>query len=159
MTEEANGLCIFVHSFDSSGFSRTSCDRWLWDISIEPWYSYFWILLLLKDTTREELPSLQKIRARCMQQLEQMRPDHMRRLNPTPYKVMCPFYLLNYMKSSITTENLTCFVPKQVSVSAKLYDFIHFLWLSEAPVGELQWVGRWGYRFSADNRRNNLKTK
>lgn len=27
----------------------------------------------------------------------------------------------------------------QVSVSAKLYDFIHFLWLNEAPVGELQW--------------------
>lgn len=26
----------------------------------------------------------------------------------------------------------------QVSVSAKLYDFIHFLWLNEAPVGELQ---------------------
>lgn len=41
-----------------------------------------------------------------------MRPDHMRELNPTPYKV---------------------------SVSAKLYDFIHFLWLNEAPVGELQW--------------------
>jgi hypothetical protein len=26
----------------------------------------------------------------------------------------------------------------QVSVSGKLYDFIHFLWLNEAPVGELQ---------------------
>ncbi|KAM0823880.1 hypothetical protein ACQ4PT_070568 [Festuca glaucescens] len=26
----------------------------------------------------------------------------------------------------------------QVSVSTQLYDFIHFLWLSEAPVGELQ---------------------
>ncbi|KAJ6830168.1 nicotinate phosphoribosyltransferase 1-like isoform X2 [Iris pallida] len=60
---------------------------------------------------REELPSLEKIRDRCLQQLEQMRPDHMRRLNPTPYKV---------------------------SVSGKLYDFIHFLWLNEAPVGELQ---------------------
>lgn len=60
---------------------------------------------------REELPPLNKIRERCMQQLDQMRPDHMRRLNPTPYKV---------------------------SVSAKLYDFIHFLWLNEAPVGELQ---------------------
>ncbi|XP_020088781.1 nicotinate phosphoribosyltransferase 2-like [Ananas comosus] len=61
--------------------------------------------------TREELPPIGKIRKRCMQHLDQMRPDHMRRLNPTPYKV---------------------------SVSAKLYDFIHFLWLSEAPVGELQ---------------------
>ncbi|KAJ6805612.1 nicotinate phosphoribosyltransferase 1-like isoform X2 [Iris pallida] len=60
---------------------------------------------------REELPTLKNTRDRCMQHLEHMRPDHMRRLNPTPYKV---------------------------SVSAKLYDFIHFLWLNEAPVGELQ---------------------
>ncbi|KAJ4964277.1 hypothetical protein NE237_024216 [Protea cynaroides] len=61
--------------------------------------------------TREELPPIKEIRDRCIRQLDQMRPDHMRRLNPTPYKV---------------------------SVSAKLYDFIHFLWLNEAPVGELQ---------------------
>ncbi|MBA0562542.1 hypothetical protein Golob_007578, partial [Gossypium lobatum] len=59
---------------------------------------------------REELPALKDIRDHCIKQLEQMRPDHIRRLNPTPYKV---------------------------SVSAKLYDFIHFLWLNEAPVGEL----------------------
>ncbi|KAI8029273.1 Nicotinate phosphoribosyltransferase 1 [Camellia lanceoleosa] len=63
------------------------------------------------DKPREELPPLKMIRNRCSNQLEQMRPDHVRRLNPTPYKV---------------------------SVSAKLYDFIHFLWLNEAPVGELQ---------------------
>nr|POF07311.1 nicotinate phosphoribosyltransferase 1 [Quercus suber] len=63
------------------------------------------------DKAKEDLPPLKDIRKRCMEQLEQMRPDHMRRLNPTPYKV---------------------------SVSAKLYDFIHFLWLNEAPVGELQ---------------------
>ncbi|GMH24080.1 hypothetical protein Nepgr_025923 [Nepenthes gracilis] len=63
------------------------------------------------DKAREELPTLKDIRDRCMKQLEEMRPDHMQRLNPTPYKV---------------------------SVSAQLYDFIHFLWLNEAPVGELQ---------------------
>ncbi|XP_057491764.1 nicotinate phosphoribosyltransferase 2-like [Actinidia eriantha] len=63
------------------------------------------------DKAREELPPLMQIRDRCIKQLQQMRPDHVRRLNPTPYKV---------------------------SVSAKLYDFIHFLWLNEAPVGELQ---------------------
>ncbi|XVE87106.1 hypothetical protein DITRI_Ditri18aG0089500 [Diplodiscus trichospermus] len=63
------------------------------------------------DKVREELPALKDIRDHCIKQLEQMRPDHIRRLNPTPYKV---------------------------SVSAKLYDFIHFLWLNEAPVGELQ---------------------
>ncbi|KAH6803926.1 nicotinate phosphoribosyltransferase 2 [Perilla frutescens var. frutescens] len=60
---------------------------------------------------REELRPIKVIREWCINQLGQMRPDHMRRLNPTPYKV---------------------------SVSAKLYDFIHFLWLNEAPVGELQ---------------------
>jgi nicotinate phosphoribosyltransferase len=60
---------------------------------------------------RGDLPPLKEIRQRCINQLEQMRSDHMRRLNPTPYKV---------------------------SVSAKLYDFIHFLWLNEAPVGELE---------------------
>ncbi|KAG0452384.1 hypothetical protein HPP92_025048 [Vanilla planifolia] len=59
----------------------------------------------------EELPTLQTSRRQCMKHLDQMRRDHMRRLNPTPYKV---------------------------SVSAKLYDFIHFLWLNEAPVGELE---------------------
>ncbi|XP_022947790.1 nicotinate phosphoribosyltransferase 2-like [Cucurbita moschata] len=61
--------------------------------------------------TAECLPALKHIRSRCIKQLENMRRDHMRKLNPTPYKV---------------------------SVSAKLYDFIHFLWLNEAPVGELQ---------------------
>ncbi|CAJ1929579.1 unnamed protein product [Sphenostylis stenocarpa] len=63
------------------------------------------------DKKEEILPPLKDIRERCIQQLEEMRPDHMRRLNPTPYKV---------------------------SVSAKLYDFIHSLWLNEAPVGELR---------------------
>ncbi|WVZ61191.1 hypothetical protein U9M48_011102 [Paspalum notatum var. saurae] len=63
------------------------------------------------SNSREELPSIHEIRTRCIHHLDRMRPDHMRRLNPTPYKV---------------------------SVSAKLYDFIHFLWLNEAPVGELQ---------------------
>ncbi|KAH9611130.1 hypothetical protein KSS87_007295 [Heliosperma pusillum] len=63
------------------------------------------------DKKREALPPLKDIRERCLNQLKQMRPDYKRRLNPTPYKV---------------------------SVSGKLYDFIHFLWLNEAPVGELQ---------------------
>ncbi|GJT46567.1 nicotinate phosphoribosyltransferase 2-like protein [Tanacetum coccineum] len=40
-----------------------------------------------EDKAREELPTLEQIREHCMKQLEQMRTDHMRRLNPTPYKV------------------------------------------------------------------------
>lgn len=43
--------------------------------------------LVHADKPREDLPLLKNIRDRCMQQLEQMRSDHMRRLNPTPYKV------------------------------------------------------------------------
>ncbi|KAH7434963.1 hypothetical protein KP509_06G042600 [Ceratopteris richardii] len=58
----------------------------------------------------EPLPSLEDVRSRCKSQLMAMRPDHLRALNPTPYKV---------------------------SVSRNLYDFIHCLWLDEAPIGEL----------------------
>jgi len=39
-----------------------------------------------------------------------MRPDHLRLLNPTPYKV---------------------------SVSTQLYNFIHDLWLQEAPIPDI----------------------
>ncbi|XP_073003369.1 nicotinate phosphoribosyltransferase 2-like isoform X1 [Typha latifolia] len=90
--------------------------------------------------TREELPSLEKIRNRCMQHLDLMRPDHMRRLNPTPYKVLLSFLFdLFYHNHIISGSGLkNNLFHDQVSVSAKLYDFIHFLWLSEAPVGELQ---------------------
>ncbi|KAL6010761.1 Nicotinate phosphoribosyltransferase 2 [Asimina triloba] len=57
---------------------------------------------------KEVLPPLKMIRDHCTQQIDQMRTN-----------------------SSVS--NIW-----QVSVSAKLYDFIHFLWLNEAPVGELQ---------------------
>ena len=46
----------------------------------------------------------------CMTSIKMMRSDHLRYTNPTPYKV---------------------------SVSESLYDFIHKLWLEEAPVGEI----------------------
>ena len=55
--------------------------------------------------------SLETSRACCKEAIKQLRSDHLRYTNPTPYKV---------------------------SVSAKLYDFIHDLWLAEAPVGELR---------------------
>jgi nicotinate phosphoribosyltransferase len=49
-------------------------------------------------------------RERCAAHIAMMREDHVRFVNPTPYKV---------------------------SVSEKLHDFIHKLWLDEAPVGEI----------------------
>ncbi|CAK9232421.1 unnamed protein product [Sphagnum troendelagicum] len=75
---------------------------------VEPLYKRYWSS---KPGGREKLPSLEDVKKHCMQQLAAMRSDHMRALNPTPFKV---------------------------SVSGNLYDFIHYLWLSEAPVGELQ---------------------
>lgn len=76
---------------------------------VEKLYNCYWAGN--SGTPQEPLPTLEEVRTRCKQQLAAMRPDHLRGLNPTPYKV---------------------------SVTAKLYDFIHFLWLNEAPVGELR---------------------
>lgn len=56
------------------------------------------------------LPSLLELRDRCQQQIKGLRPDHLRALNPTPYKI---------------------------SVTETLYDFIQALWMAEAPVGQL----------------------
>jgi len=55
-------------------------------------------------------PSLIQIRQRVIDQLQVMREDHLRRLNPTPYKL---------------------------SVSSDLYTFMHDLWLSEMPIAEI----------------------
>lgn len=48
---------------------------------------YIFLCYCHEDEAREELEPLKELRNRCIKQLENMRPDHMRRLNPTPYKV------------------------------------------------------------------------
>ncbi|XP_071442071.1 nicotinate phosphoribosyltransferase isoform X2 [Hetaerina americana] len=57
-----------------------------------------------------ELPGLDEVRHRVQTSLKTLRQDHKRNLNPTPYKV---------------------------AVSDVLYNFIHDLWLQNAPIGEL----------------------
>ena len=52
--------------------------------------------------------SLAAARERCGESIKHMRSDHLRYSNPTPYKV---------------------------SVSEQLFNFIHKLWLEEAPAG------------------------
>ena len=54
---------------------------------------------------------IRKIKAYIKEQLSCMRPDHLRYLNPTPFKV---------------------------SVDTKLYEFMHNIWLEEAPVQDLE---------------------
>ncbi|XP_065356909.1 nicotinate phosphoribosyltransferase isoform X2 [Calliphora vicina] len=58
----------------------------------------------------QPLPTLEQVRERVQMSLKTLRNDHKRTLNPTPYKV---------------------------SVSDNLYNFIHDLWLQNAPIGEL----------------------
>jgi len=56
------------------------------------------------------LPNLQAIRKRVRASLKTLRPDIKRNLNPTPFKV---------------------------AVSDRLYNYLHDLWLENAPIGEL----------------------
>ncbi|BFF96353.1 nicotinate phosphoribosyltransferase [Drosophila madeirensis] len=58
----------------------------------------------------QQLPTLEQVREKVQISLKTLRNDHKRTLNPTPYKV---------------------------SVSDNLYNFIHDLWLQNAPIGEL----------------------
>lgn len=58
----------------------------------------------------QSLPNLQEIKENVKNSLKILRPDIKRTLNPTPYKV---------------------------SVSDNLYQFLHLLWLENAPIGEL----------------------
>ena len=107
-------------------------------MTVNFYFSIVTCLFFFEDIKKDTLPALRDIRERCINQLEQMRPDHMRRLNPTPYKVTKLNLSLNYSIVFVLNDFDFFFNHEQVSVSAKLYDFIHFLWLNEAPVGELQ---------------------
>ncbi|XP_034475206.1 nicotinate phosphoribosyltransferase isoform X3 [Drosophila innubila] len=60
----------------------------------------------------QQLPTLEQVREKVQISLKTLRNDHKRTLNPTPYKV-------------------------KVAVSDNLYNFIHDLWLQNAPIGEL----------------------
>ncbi|CAF4749116.1 unnamed protein product [Rotaria sp. Silwood1] len=56
------------------------------------------------------LPTWQEVRSYAQQQIETLRKDHRRNLNPTPYKV---------------------------SITDRLYKFLHKLWVQSVPIGEL----------------------
>ena len=58
----------------------------------------------------DNIDTIEKAKARVKDQLDSLRGDFKRILNPTPYKI---------------------------TVSEKLYDFMHQLWLDSTPLGEL----------------------
>ncbi|KAG5682952.1 hypothetical protein PVAND_012269 [Polypedilum vanderplanki] len=73
---------------------------------VETLYKIWW-----KDgAIRQPIPSLEEVRNRVQESLGTLRQDHLRHLNPTPYKV---------------------------AVSDNLYNFLHDLWLLNQPIGEL----------------------
>jgi len=57
-----------------------------------------------------ELPAIDEIKKYCQSQITSMREDHMRPLNPTPYKV---------------------------SATKQLHDLLHSMWNESLPVQEL----------------------
>ena len=72
---------------------------------IEPLHELVWDGKITKP-----LPSLEESRKLCQAQLAHIREDHLRHLNPTPYKV---------------------------SVNRGLYDLLHSLWLASVPIKDL----------------------
>jgi len=76
--------------------------------SVEPLQLCFWSDGMINN---EPLPSLNELRNRVTRSLNHLREDHLRSLNPTPYKV---------------------------SVTETLYQFLHKLWLDNAPIGDLE---------------------
>lgn len=70
-----------------------------------------WDALPSKPGICINLPSLHELKAYVQAQLGMLREDHLRHMNPTPYKV---------------------------SVSPELYHFIHDLWMKEVPIAELE---------------------
>ncbi|KAJ1372638.1 hypothetical protein KIN20_034840 [Parelaphostrongylus tenuis] len=59
----------------------------------------------------KNVPGITAIKDRVNASWKTLREDHRRYLNPTPYKV---------------------------SVSEKLYDYVHKIWLQNAPIGQLE---------------------
>ena len=74
--------------------------------SVIPLYQLVW-----DNGSAAKLPTRSEVRERVKAQLALMREDHLRRVNPTPYKI---------------------------SVSDELYRYMHDLWQEEAPIAELR---------------------
>lgn len=83
----------------------------------------------------QQLPTLEQVRQRVQVSLKTLRNDHKRTLNPTPYKV--DIISMEFVAIQCNNYFFYAIHPLQVSVSDNLYNFIHDLWLQNAPIGEL----------------------
>jgi len=83
---------------------------WVEPASVEPLLQVFWRDGKIIPGASSQMPSIKEIRDRAISQINGLRDDHKRDLNPTPYKV---------------------------SISDRLYNDLHNLWLVNAPIGEL----------------------
>jgi len=75
-------------------------------VRVEPLHRLYWDCGVMT----QNLPTLLEMKQRVQKSLGELRQDHRRSLNPTPYKV---------------------------SVTEKLYQFLHSIWLQNAPIGQL----------------------
>ena len=75
--------------------------------SVASLYKLYWS----DGEIQQPLPSLSEIRDYAKEQINELRKDHVRDLNPTPYKV---------------------------SVTDGLFRFMHDLWMKSVPIGELE---------------------
>jgi nicotinate phosphoribosyltransferase len=69
-------------------------------------YNLYWA----DGEIKHSLPTWEEARTYVQQQIESLRKDHRRYLNPTPYKV---------------------------SITDDLFSFMHQLWMQNVPIGEL----------------------
>lgn len=75
--------------------------------SVADLYKLYWA----DGQIQQHLPTLKEVRDYAKQQIHELRKDHVRDLNPTPYKV---------------------------SVTDGLFQFMHDLWMKSVPIGELE---------------------
>ncbi|CAF0957390.1 unnamed protein product [Rotaria sp. Silwood1] len=75
--------------------------------SVRNLYNLYWA----DGEMKYSLPTLKQIRTYVREQIDELRKDHKRDLNPTPYKV---------------------------SVTDDLFQFMHKLWMKSVPIGELE---------------------
>lgn len=103
---QANKRILCRHPFDAN--KRV----YVTPYAVEPLHHLFWDgpNHCGKINVLEGYPSLKQVREYVKEGLARFREDHLRRLNPTPYKM---------------------------SVSSDLFSFMSDLWLQETPIAEI----------------------